>query len=354
MTNHSPLYDFRSDTVTRPTPEMRRAMAAAPVGDDVHGEDPTINRLQELSAEMTGKEAALFVPSGTMGNLAAILTHCNRGDEAVMGHLSHTFRFEAGGCAALGGVNPYVIHNQPDGTLDLDDIREAVRDIHDVHYPTSKLVILENTHNWTGGMPLTAEYTRQVGDLAHEHGLLLHIDGARLFNAAAALRVPVRALVDAADSVTFCLSKGLCAPVGSMLCGTREFIGKALRIRKQLGGGMRQAGIIAAAGIISLEVMSARLHEDHARAKALSDGLKQVKGIELEKDQPATNILFFRLAQDVKRTSFEIAEAMQQRGVLVDVDNARRMRLVTHHDVDDRAVDTALQAFREVMGQTAG
>ncbi|MCE5207539.1 MAG: low-specificity L-threonine aldolase [Chloroflexi bacterium] len=345
----SQFIDFRSDTVTQPTPEMRRAMAEAPVGDDVHGEDPTINRLQEMAAERLGKEAALFVPSGTMGNLAAILTHCNRGDEAIMGNLSHTFRFEAGGCAALGGVNPFVIPNLPDGTLDLDDIRNAIRDKADVHYPTTRLVILENTHNWTGGMPLTAEYTCQVGDLAHQNGLLLHLDGARIFNAAAALDVTVRELAQPADSVTFCLSKGLCAPAGSVLCGSAEFIARATRIRKQLGGGMRQVGILAAAGIISLEVMANRLQEDHVRAARLSAGLHGLKGLELEKEKPATNILFFRLSPDLPHTSGEVAAMMEQRGVLIDTDGPRRIRLVTHNDIDDQGVETALKAFRTIF-----
>jgi threonine aldolase len=343
------VYDFRSDTVTQPTPEMRRAMADAPVGDDVHGEDPTINRLQEMAADLLGKEDALFIPSGTMGNLAAILVHCNRGDEAIMGHLSHTFLFEAGGCAALGGVMPYVIQNQPEGTLDLNDIHNAIRDPKDVHHPNSRLVILENTHNWTGGMPLTAEYTRQVGDLAHENGLLLHLDGARLFNAAAALGVPARKLVEPVDSVTFCLSKGLCAPAGSILCGSTKFIDKARHIRKQLGGGMRQVGILAAAGIISLEVMTKRLQEDHARAARLSAGLKGLKGLELEKDKPATNIFFFRVSPGSKLTSFKVAAMMQERDILIDTDGPQRMRMVTHNDIDDQGVDKALKAFHEIF-----
>ena len=351
MTNPtpSPLYDFRSDTTTHPTPEMRQAMAEAPVGDDVHGEDPTINRLQDLAAEMLGKEAALFVPSGTMGNLAAILTHCNRGDEAIMGHLSHTFLFEAGGCAALGGVNPHLLQNQPDGTMNLDEIQAAIRDIRDVHHPISKLIILENTHNWTGGMPLTVQYTRCVGDLAHENGLLLHIDGARIFNAAAALNVPVSELAAPADTVTFCLSKGLGAPAGSLLCGPRDFITRATRIRKQLGGGMRQVGILAAAGIIGLEVMSKRLPEDHQRAKTLSAGLKRIKGLEVEKDQPATNIVFFRLSKDSRFTSFDVAAEMEKRGVLIDTDGPRRMRLVTHYEINDEAVAAALNGFQEIF-----
>ena len=250
--------DLRSDTVTQPTPAMREAMAKADVGDDVYGEDPTVNELQAKAASMLGKEAGLFVPSGTMGNLAAILAHCNRGDEIILGNLAHTFLFEAGGIAALGGVHPHTLPNQPDGRIDLDDIREAIRP-DNPHMPITRAVTIENTHNRCGGVPLTVEYTQAVGDLAHENGLSLHLDGARIFDAAAALDVDVKELTDPVDSVTFCLSKGLCAPVGSIICGSTEFIQRAHRIRKQLGGGMRQAGILAAAGIVALDEIVPRI-----------------------------------------------------------------------------------------------
>ncbi|OQX60874.1 MAG: low-specificity L-threonine aldolase [Anaerolinea sp. 4484_236] len=248
------IIDLRSDTVTKPTPEMREAMATAKVGDDVYKEDPTVNRLEEMSAALLGKEAGLFLPSGTMGNLAAILAHCGRGDEIILGNLAHTFLFEAGGIAALGGVHPHTIPNQPNGTLRLEDIENAIRP-DDVHFPTTRLITLENTHNRCGGTPLTAEYTQQVGDLAKKKGLKLHLDGARIFNASAALGVEPAQLSAPADSVTFCLSKGLAAPVGSVLCGSVGFIARARRMRKQLGGGMRQAGIIASAGIVALETV---------------------------------------------------------------------------------------------------
>ena len=256
--------DLRSDTVTLPTPQMRDAMAEAVVGDDVYGEDPTINRLEEMSASMMGKEAGLFVPSGTMGNLAAILAHCGRGDEAILGHLSHTFLFEAGGAAALGGVSSHLLTNQPDGTLNLYEIDGAVRS-DDPHFPISRLVVLENTHNRCGGVALTVEYTTAVAELAHRRGLKFHLDGARIFNAAAVIEADAKDLAAPTDSITFCLSKGLGAPVGSVLCGTAEFISRARRMRKQLGGGMRQAGVLAAAGIIALETMIARLADDHKR-----------------------------------------------------------------------------------------
>ena len=265
--------DLRSDTVTQPTPEMREAMAKAVVGDDVYGEDPTVNKLQELAAKIMGKEAGLFIPSGTMGNLSAMLAHCQRGDEVILGNKSHTFLFEAGGISALGGVHSCQLPNQPDGSIKLDDIRNAIRS-DDPHNPITRLIALENTHNRCGGTYQIPAYTREVCDFAHQHGLAVHLDGARIFNAAIACGVSVKEMVSHVDSVTFCLSKGLCAPVGSILCGSREFIRQAHRIRKQLGGGMRQAGILAAAGIVALEHMVDRLIEDHIHARKLADGLR--------------------------------------------------------------------------------
>jgi threonine aldolase len=253
-TTDLPIIDLRSDTVTHPTPAMREAMARAEVGDDVFGDDPTVNRLQEMAAERMGKEAGLFVPSGTMGNLAAVLSHCGRGDEVILGSKSHTFLYEAGGVSALGGVHSHQASNQPDGTLDLGEVRGAIRS-EDDHFPVTRLICLENTHNRCGGVALTVEYTRAAGELAHEHGLALHLDGARIFNAAVALGVEAGDLAAPADSITFCLSKALSAPVGSVLCGSKDFIARARRARKQLGGGMRQAGVLAAAGIVALETM---------------------------------------------------------------------------------------------------
>lgn len=340
--------DLRSDTVTHPTQEMREAMARAELGDDVMREDPTVNRLQEMAAEMMGKEAALFVPSGTMGNLLAVLTHCGRGDEVIMGDLAHTFLYEAGGVAALGGVMPHIIPNQPDGTLKLEDIRAAVRP-DDVHHPISRLVVLENTHNRCGGVPLSVEYTRQVGELAHRQALLLHLDGARIFNAAVALGASAAVLAAPADSVTFCLSKGLCAPVGSVLCGTVEFIEKARRIRKQLGGGMRQAGVLAAAGIVALTKMIDRLAEDHRRARMLAEGLANISGLRLDHPVPATNMVFVRLADSVPHSAAQVAECLRRDGVKVGVVGERRFRLVTHYWIDDQKVEKAIEAFRRAI-----
>ncbi len=340
--------DLRSDTVTAPTPEMREAMNRAEVGDDVYGEDPTINRLQEMAAARLGKEAGLFVPSGTMGNLAAILAHCQRGDEVIVGNKAHTFLYEAGGISALGGVHSCQLPNQPDGTLRLDDINAAIRP-DDPHDPISRLVALENTHNRCGGVALTVEYTRQVGELAHEQGLLLHLDGARLFNAAVTLGVPASELAAPADSVTFCLSKGLCAPVGSVICGSRDFIRRVHRIRKMLGGGMRQAGVLAAAGIVALETMVDRLADDHRRARMLAAGLAALPGLVLDPGTPRTNMIFLSLSAEVPLDGETFAERLQSRGVRVGVTDVRRFRLVTHYWIDDDAVTRTVSAFHETL-----
>lgn len=341
--------DLRSDTVTRPTPAMREAMANAEVGDDVMHEDPTIIRLEQMAAERTGKEAGLFMASGTMGNLVAILTHCNRGDEAIMGNLAHTFLFEAGGVAALGGVMASLVPNQPDGTLRLEDIRAAMRNPSDPHHPISKMVILENTHNRCGGVVLTPDYTRQAADLAHQHGMVLHMDGARIFNAAVKLGVPASAVAGPADTITFCLSKALCAPVGSVLCGPREFINRALRLRKQVGGGMRQAGVLAAAGIVALETMVDRLAEDHERACALALGLMKIPGLKLDFGMPATNMVFATLDAGVTQSAAEIGAKLRERGVKVGVVGERRFRMVTHYWINDEGVERTLGAFGQVL-----
>jgi threonine aldolase len=340
--------DLRSDTVTHPTPEMWEAMAHAEVGDDVYGEDPTVNRLQEIAAEKMGKEAGLFVASGTMGNLIGVLAHCQRGDEVIVGKKNHVFVHEAGGMSALGGVHSCQLPNQPDGSLRLEDVAAAIR-WDDIHEPVTRLVCLENTHNGCGGGYQTPEYTRQMAEFAHARGLSVHLDGARIFNAAAAQRVTAKDLAGPVDSVTFCLSKGLCAPVGSVLCGSKPFISKAVRLRKMLGGGMRQAGILAAAGIIALEKMTGRLVEDHARAKKLADGLRQVPGLLLDAGTPATNMVFLTLDAQVKAATEELVGKLKQHGILVDVSGERRFRLVTHYWIDDAGVEKTIEAFRSVV-----
>jgi threonine aldolase len=343
----NPIIDLRSDTVTHPTPEMRQAMANAEVGDDVYGEDPTINRLEALSAERMGMEAALFIPSGTMGNLAAILAHCGRGDEIILGDRSHTFLYEAGGVAALGGVHPRTIPNQDDGTLRLEDILSAIRP-DNPHFPISRLICIENTHNRCGGAVLTEEYTRAVVDLAQNQGLFLHIDGARIFNAAVALGVPAHRLAKGADSVTFCLSKGLCAPVGSMLCGSDAFIHKARRARKQLGGGMRQAGILAAAGIEALENMTQRLEEDHKRARALALGITNIPGLTVEKNPPPSNMVFIQVDHKFPNDAYHWANALKEYGVLIGAVDKQRIRLVVHYWITDEDIKEAVKFFSRV------
>jgi threonine aldolase len=346
------LIDLRSDTVTQPTAAMREAMTKAAVGDDVYGEDPTVNQLQEMAAAMLGKEAALFVPSGTMGNLASILAHCGRGDEIILGNLAHTFLYEAGGIAALGGIHPHTIPNQPDGTLDLEDIRNAIRPS-DAHMPVTKLITLENTHNRCGGAALTVEYTQSVRELADERSLLIHLDGARIFNAAAALNVEARVLAAPADSVTFCLSKGLCAPVGSLICGTAEFIRRAHRIRKQLGGGMRQAGILAAAGIVALEEIVPRLREDHLRAEKLASGLAAIPGVIPDSKTPPSNMVYLSLGEGIPLDARETSRQLKERGILVGVVGVRRFRLVTHYWIDDAAIEDTIRTFEEVLSPFA-
>ena len=343
-----PPIDLRSDTVTQPSPGMREAMAQAAVGDDVYGEDPSVNTLQAMAAAMLGKEAGLFVPSGTMGNLASILAHCNRGDEIILGNVSHTFLYEAGGVAALGGIHPHTIPNQPDGTLTPQDVLTAIRG-NDSHFPPTRLITLENTHNRCGGAALSVEYTQSIGKIAREHDLILHLDGARIFNAAAALNVTPAELAEPADSITFCLSKGLCAPVGSIICGDAKFIHKAHRIRKQLGGGMRQAGILAAAGIVALETIVPRLAEDHHRARELAAGLETIPGVILDPGTPFTNMIYITLQQDIPIDARQVALCLKEMNILVGVVGARRFRLVTHYWIDSDIVSQTVNAFQEVL-----
>jgi threonine aldolase len=340
--------DLRSDTVTKPTPAMLEAMANAEVGDDVYGEDPTVNRLQEMAAEMMSKEAGLFVASGTMGNLAGILAHCQRGDEAIVGNKAHTFLFEAGGISAMGGVHSCQLPNQPDGSLALEDIDAAIRP-DDPHDPITRLICLENTHNRCGGTYQTPEYMNRVSEFAHGRGLSVHLDGARIFNAAAVQGIKAKEIAGPVDSVTFCLSKGLCAPVGSVLCGSKEYIHKAHRLRKMLGGGMRQAGILAAAGIVALETMTGRLSEDHARARKLANGLKQVPGLVLDPEVPATNMVFLSLKPEVKSQTSEVVEKLKRCGILAGVTGQRSFRLVLHYWIDDAGVEKTIAAFGDVV-----
>jgi threonine aldolase len=342
------MVDLRSDTVTRPTPQMREAMAIAEVGDDVYQEDPTVNKLQEKAAAMMGKEAGLFVASGTMANLIAVLTHCQRGDEAIMGNLGHTFLSEAGGVSALGGVVIHVLNNQQDGSIDLMEIQNAIR-TNDIHHPISKLLILENTHNRCGGVAISSEYTRKAADLVHSENLYLHLDGARIFNAAAALNEKPIALAAPSDSVTFCLSKGLCAPVGSVLCGNRDFIEKARRMRKMLGGGMRQAGILAAAGIVALDTMVERVFEDHQKAFHLAEGLSVLPGINMDKGLPRTNMVFISVDRDSSFSAREIQRLLGEVDIRVDLVDENQLRLVTHFWITDEDVHRTIKSFQQFL-----
>lgn len=342
------LVDLRSDTITKPTPAMRRAMAEAEVGDDVFGEDPTVNRLEEMAAERLGKEAGLFVASGTMGNLVSLLAQCGRGDEVILGDQAHTFYYEQGGIAALGGIHPRPLPNRPDGTLDLDQIEAAIRP-DNVHFPRTRLIALENTHNRCFGSPLSVEYMQAVGALARRHGLRVHVDGARLFNAAIALGVEARELVADADSVTFCLSKGLAAPVGSVVCGTREFIAEARRARKVVGGGMRQAGVLAAAGIVALTEMVDRLAEDHANARRLAEGLADMAGIFIELDRVKTNILYFTVTNGMSAS--ELAGRLEAGGVRVLPTGPCQLRAVTNYHVTAEDIEYTLGVFRRALAR---
>ncbi len=339
------VIDLRSDTVTRPTAEMRRAMFEAEVGDDVYGEDPTVNRLEKMAAKKMGKEAALFLVSGTMGNLTAVLTHTHHGDEIILGSEAHIFWYEVGGASALGGVVMHTVPNYKQGRMSLDDIEGAIRG-QNIHYPVTTLLCLENTHNRCGGAVLTVDYTKKACRLAHESGLKVHLDGARIFNAAVALGVPAARLVKDVDSVSFCLSKGLSAPVGSLLCGDKAFIEKARKTRKMLGGGMRQAGILAAAGIVALETMIDRLAEDHIDARHLATGLYRIKGIQIDPKNVPTNIVMFDLDASLDGTRFN--ESLVKKGVKIGSRGINSFRAVTHREITSSNVDEALERIESV------
>jgi threonine aldolase len=339
------VIDLRSDTVTHPTAVMRRAMFEAEVGDDVYGEDPTVNRLEELAAKKMAKEAALFTASGTMGNLTAVLTHTHRGDEIILGSEAHIFWYEVGGASALGGVIIHTVPNDKQGRMSLDDIEGAIRG-QNIHYPVTTLLCLENTHNRCGGAVLTVDYTKKACQLAHSKGIKVHLDGARIFNAAVALGVPAARLVKDADSVSFCLSKGLSAPVGSLLCGNKAFIEKARKTRKMLGGGMRQAGVLAAAGIVALETMIDRLAEDHINARRLAMGLSRIKGIQIDQKNVPTNIVMFDLDARLDGTRFN--ESLFKKGVKIGSRGMNSFRAVTHREIFSENVDEAIERIESV------
>lgn len=341
--------DFRSDTVSWPTPAMREAMAHAPVGDDVYGEDPTVNQLEAMAAEMVGKEAGLFVASGTMGNLTAILAHGRRGDGAIVGEDSHTFRAEAGGMAVLGGIVPNPLPTDVYGRMDLTAVEKAVYP-DDPHYPNNRLILVENSYGAKGGYPIAPDYFRQIRHIADHNGLIVHMDGARIFNAAVALNLDPREITRHVDSVTFCLSKGLCAPVGSVLCGSADFIQQARRARKLVGGAMRQAGIMAAAGIVALTEMVERLADDHAHAKMLADGLAQIPGIVVQPELVKTNMFFFELTESASVTPAEFVQRLRdEANIWLSGGYSRRFRAVTHYWIQEADVALFLQTARAIL-----
>lgn len=334
-------YDFRSDTVTRPSAGMRAAMASAEVGDDVFGDDPTVKRLEARVADIIGKEAGLFVPSGTQSNLIGLMTHCERGDEYIVGQQAHCYRWEAGGAAVLGSIQPQPLENAADGTIALADIEAAIKP-DDPHFARTRLLALENT---IGGKILPTDYVQAATALARKHGLACHLDGARAFNAAVALGVPLAQLAQPFDTVSVCLSKGLGAPVGSVLVGSQATIARARRWRKMLGGGMRQAGILAAAGLYALEHNVDRLAEDHANARTLAEGLAKLPGLTVT--APDTNIVFVNVEASIAPV---FAAHLAQHGIgVVSAYGATRQRWVTHLDVDAKAVDDALSIASQFL-----
>jgi threonine aldolase len=342
--------DLRSDTVTIPTPAMRQAMATAEVGDDVFGDDPTVKRLEALAAAMTGKEAAVFVASGTMGNLASLLAHCGRGREVILGDESHIYHYENGSASALGGMVFHPVRTNADGTLPLDALRAAIHlpahNYHYFHYAPPGVICLENTHNRCGGRILSPEYFTEVAAIAAEHHLPVHLDGARLFNAAVATGRPITDWTSQVSSVQLCLSKGLSAPVGSLICGTAAFVHEARRMRKILGGGMRQAGVIAAPGIIALTEMVDRLADDHRNARVLARGVAALAGVALDPPEVDTNIVVFRMPAVAAAEAF--AAALEAEGVLVSDFGGGRLRVVTHDGITEADCRKAVEVMTRV------
>jgi threonine aldolase len=340
------IVDLRSDTVTQPTEAMREAMYRAKVGDDVYGEDPTVNELEEYTAALLGKEAGLFVTSGTMGNLVALLTHLKKGDEVLLGAESHIYYYEVGGVSALVGALPCLLPHR-DGKILPEDIRAALRP-KSMHFPNPTLLCLENTHNRGGGTVTTVEEMEAAVECAKEHGLMTHLDGARIFNAAVALGVEAKEIAKHVDSVQLCLSKGLAAPVGSVLVGSRQFIARARKWRKMVGGGMRQAGVMAAAGLVALQTMIERLKEDHGLAKKLAEGLAKLPGVSINPDSVQTNIVVVEI--DGKSLGAEaFVQQCAARGIKMNLVSDNMVRLVTHKDVNEQDIDYALEIFAQVL-----
>ena len=339
------MIDFRSDTVAMPSPEMRQAMASAELGDDVFGDDPTTNRLMEVAAARMGKEAAMFVPSGTMGNLVGIAVNAGRGEELIADADSHAFYYETAGAAAVCGVQIRPLATEA-GVMSPHQIAAAVRPRDDPHQPMTAAVAFENTHNRHGGIVWPLADLRAASDAAHDHGLRVHLDGARIFNAAVALGVEASEIAACADTVTFCLSKGLACPIGSIFCASRDDVDKARRWRKRLGGGMRQVGVLAAAGLIALDTMVDRLAEDHANARTLAEGLAELPGVSCDLRRVQTNLVFFELE---RLTGAAFTDECAKRGLLSEWMGPRRVRFVTHYGIDAEDIQSALRICEEVL-----
>jgi threonine aldolase len=348
------MIDLRSDTLTLPSPAMRRAMAEAPVGDDVYGEDPTVNRLERMAAEMFGKEAAVFVASGTMGNLASLLAHCGRGQEAILGDESHIFHYEVGASSALGGIVLHTVPTNRDGTMPLDLLEAAIRptasNYHNYHYAPPGVICLENTHNRCGGAVVSPEYFASVAAIARRHNLPVHVDGARIFNASVASGRPVTDWTSQVTSAQVCLSKGLGAPVGSVVVGPAEFVRRARHARKSLGGGMRQAGVLAAPGILALTEMVGRLHEDHANARILADGLASIPGVTIDPAEVLTNIVVFKVADTPAAEA--LVAAARQSGLLLSSFGGGKVRAVTRYGVTAEHCREAVAVLRRIQSSS--
>ena len=342
------MIDLRSDTVTLPSKDMKKIMFNAPLGDDVYGDDPSINSLEERASNLFGKEAALFVPSGTMANLISVLTHCDRGDEILLGDKSHIFVYEAGGTSVFGGIHSHQLKNNDDGTINLQDIKNGIRNSEDSHHPISKLVCLENTHNICYGVPINMEYLDSVKTIINQNNLKLHIDGARIFNASIALKTSVKELTKHADSVSCCLSKGLSCPVGSLIMSNQDFINKARRIRKALGGGMRQSGILAAAGEYALEHMINRIEEDHSNAYLLAKNLASINEIKIDLNKIHTNIIFFHL-QNINLNDEVFISELLNNNIKIDSKGNRKFRIVTHYGITKKDVHNVIKTIKKII-----
>ena len=342
------MIDLRSDTVTLPTNEMKQFIIDSPLGDDVYGEDPSVNLLQKKIAKIFNKESALFVPSGTMANLISVLTHCNRGDEVILGNKSHIFFYEAGGISAFGGVHSHQINNNDDGTININDIENAIRKKGDDHFPKTKLICLENTHNACYGSPINTDFFNEVKNIAKKNNIPIHLDGARIFNAAIALNKSVDELTKDCDSVSCCLSKGLSAPVGSVILGNKKFISKAKSLRKALGGGMRQAGLIASAGIFSLDHMINRIKDDHSNAKILASELNLIKNLEINLNQVHTNIIFL-YNRDKTLSNQNLLLSLEKNNIKIDYKGNSKFRLVTHSGFRKEDINAVIKVFRKIF-----